>query len=327
MRGYNIISLEKLTKYDLLLVFHYLNATDLMSIKQVNKQFYYREIHIINIAFKRLCFLRWNENDDKLLKILGTENWSDAYNIMVWKERIPKGIYTSSHKNIVFGHGKLNGCEGWILIAHTSNTKLRWTNSPNVPPYINIRLCLQNIDHDLLLLQLNTLNIIAKGANAFNGRFLVKNIRIIAKNGQSISDGDENSSMMMRQYEFIVLSMEIQIVNNLLAVMASTPAHIHIPYNNHDDSDSMEHETDFLAMTKYLVIQNLYTLNSAKYDHHHINGSHNISSATTQDLSKRHVKKDNVSLECRFIDEEESWNHYIELPGNVILLRHECKYQ
>ena len=78
--------------YELLLcILAYLNAKDLKSMKLINKCFYYEKSHMFNIAFKSLCLLRWNENEDRLLKIVGADSWIDAYNIMIWKKRIPKG--------------------------------------------------------------------------------------------------------------------------------------------------------------------------------------------------------------------------------------------
>lgn len=331
--------MEKLSSYDLLNVLYYLNAKDMKALRYTCKRFYRDECMIINIAFRHICDLRWSESETKLLKVMGAQSWEQGHDILIWKKRIPKGVYTTPKNVIVFGHGRDNGCDGWVMVAHTDNTKLHNINNPNLIPHIELRICLQNTDHNMLYFQPNnssidimdeSQNIISSGKNV---RCHINTVQVIAKNGHKIADDmsfnatsgsysisrpsstsflssqlfdftsdsckslnpihdtlsklDENV-IALRQYEHVVITVEVQVYR----------------FVNSLDEDPIEHETDFLTLARCLKINNLYP---SSVDH---------CMYSTDSFSK--------SLECRFVNESDLWEHYIELPGNVILLRRDC---
>lgn len=351
--------MEILSSYDWLGIMYYLNARDLKALRFSCKRFHRDEDMIMNIAFKHICELRWSESNSNILKVAGAQTWEQGHDIFAWKKRIPTGLYSTPKNVIVFGHGRSMGCEGWVLVAHTHNTKLHNINYPNLLPHIELRICLQNTDNNMLYFQLsnNSFDITDEAQKAMsagrNFQFHVNKVQLIAKNGHKVTDDisfnvnsksllsshssstvslssqlsnrsldtcissnsvhpwpktmlkSDESVIALRQYEYIVVSLHVQVLRSVEATAA----------NNLDD-EMIEHEIDFFSIARYLKINSLYP-------------SHSATAATTADGFLPHSLPSGksistCSLVCQFLDEMDLWEHYIELPGKVILLRRDC---
>ena len=177
-------------------------------------------------AWKELLLNKYRENDN-ILKVIGTNSWRTGFSLLSWRKRMPKGVYTSKH-NIVFGHGKF-ACESWLLIAHTANTRIHTNNTTtgNGQNYIELRLCLQNIELDQCFINLDRMNIQvytrSQDTDDTDTPLIANkayNINMIAYNGNKyITDTNKKSNIpniiKLLQYQFIVLSFRVPIYADL----------------------------------------------------------------------------------------------------------------
>ena len=193
------------------------------------RQFCIEDDNIFEDAWKELLLYKYRENDN-ILKVIGTNSWRTGFSLLSWRKRMPKGVYTSKH-NIVFGHGK-SACESWLLIAHTANTRIHTNNTTNTTGngqnYIELRLCLQNIDLDECYINLDRINIQVYTRNQEHTDDTdtpliankAYNTNIIAYNGNKyITDSNIKSNIpniiKLLQYQFIVVSFRVPIYADL----------------------------------------------------------------------------------------------------------------
>jgi hypothetical protein len=241
-------------------------------------------------AFQELCQKRWNlKYPNRILKGIGAISWKNAYEILANRNTIPTGLYTGKF-NSIFGAARSKGCSCWIFVAHKPNTKLNDRT-------IEIRLCIQNTHHSMpIAIDTNDPGIhfyfrTADGQNTNLRVAKALKVSLIAKNGYKIDSTllltDPSSSILLSLYDFFVFSMTVRVPELL---------------SDHG-SESMEHEIDFLAAAISV----------------HINVSIPVLSSR---LMESHFKTH--TLVVPFIDETNAWEHYVTLPGGVILLRQDC---
>lgn len=110
---------------------------------------------ILEPIWKKLIERRWRVRGN-ILRAVGASSWKVAYQIMTFRHKIPRGIYTEKH-NTIFGSTHSMGCEAWVLIGHRSNTSLRRNGLVNdlTSNYIELRVCIQNVCNGLLSIPLD----------------------------------------------------------------------------------------------------------------------------------------------------------------------------
>ena len=113
---------------------------------------------ILEPIWKTLIERRWRVRGN-VLRAIGASSWKVAYQIMTFRHKIPRGIYTEKH-NTIFGSTHSMGCEAWILIGHRSNTSLRRNGVVDYQAsnYIELRVCIQNVYNGLLSIPLDRKN-------------------------------------------------------------------------------------------------------------------------------------------------------------------------
>lgn len=276
--------LELLVRDGRLEIFSFLTARDWWSMRTMNKRSC-RSIQTDNRLdefWKVLVTRRWNENFvDKVLRVIGAQSWSMAYEVMSLRHRMPRGSYTERH-HAQFGHSRQDNCDVWILLGHRPNTKTqRLRGSVSDERSIELRLCVQNVYNGVQHVD------ICKIAVYLNTEDLKSFIRckcldakVIALNGvrtsaSFINDLDRPRIVALKQLEFLVVSIQVVC------------------------SSVVEHETDFLSMASHVTIE------------------------WNRPVSME--EKESVSQRVDFVGEDKVWELYMELPGNVILLRKDCE--
>lgn len=175
-----------------------------------------------------LCHKRWREHP-RIRNIVGAATWKMTYEIMSSRRKIPRGGFTDRHK-FVGAFGRRAGCEAWVLIAHSPNTRLRSMELTRPTQVIELRVCFQNISHSIVHLNLcsDTFEMEVRHPDK---KLVVFDSQCIARNGSKIySSQHSEQQVSLQQLEFAVISMKI-----------SCP-------------DEVIHETDFLSMAESLTI-------------------------------------------------------------------------
>lgn len=270
----------------------FLNARDVCKLQLTAKIF--NNYDIYEVLFQKLIEMRWRE-DSRILKIIGTPSWKTAYGILSRKKRMPQGLFTKKQNSIVFGHGRRCGCEGWIMVSHQPNTRLRVYGSYRV---LTFQLCFQNISNDIVNLNLNTLGMSIRTCHGVTQ--ISSQIKLVAKNGMRYinhrSNLSSNDHVKLRQYEFIVISFDAPI----------------------QDDDSIVYEAEYLSMARSLQF------------YIHVPSSDALCTKLTFDgvmgiVDSQLIPGISQLFVCTFYDEMDIWDHYVELPGGVVLLRRDCE--
>lgn len=211
--------------------FHYIltffGAKSLVTLAQTCQEFSQYN-HYVDRLWYELCMRRWKVKSNSL-RILGVATMKDAYRILNVRNKIPRGKYTDTF-NFLFGKGRNSGIRGWLLLAHTENARLQNTFYNGLPVNsLEIRICIQNIDHPLLSLSLMDkksikFHVIGENSDDDDLNFRIRNMKLIAKNGVPASE--EKNLVSANPLDFFVISFEVLI-----------PQHMEV-----------QHESDFLAM-------------------------------------------------------------------------------
>lgn len=159
------------------------------------------EYHWHNLALRR-----WNIIFS-MKRILGAETWKIAYYIMSFRQRLPKGLYTEKY-NKVFGRGRSNGVDSWILLGHRSdsfNPPLTWNGEQMTS--LEIRVCIQNILYSKLKLNIsNSIKVVIYNEHSELYEIVIKETSIRALNGIRTSLISEDE-IELNPSDFIVISI------------------------------------------------------------------------------------------------------------------------
>jgi hypothetical protein len=276
-----------LTKLDQDCIGHILSfcaAGSLCGLSQVSRIWIKHLEHVMEHAWDVLCTRRWRV-DEKMRKIIGASTMKDAYHLLDFRKRIPKGKFTEKY-NYIFGSGRAQSLSAWVMLGHTSNAKLRWL-SPTQKA-IGLRLCVQNTSAGLLSLDLSCDSAMLNVQTLPGGEgdddddtegicLPVFNFRILARNGAFVPESKGEKECRLAALDFVVLSCDV-----LCPV-------------------EVEYETDFLAMVEHVQVSARDCLPCAPH-------------------SPRPGRK-SLTATCKLIEEEEIWNYYEEIVSGLILLR------
>jgi hypothetical protein len=185
-------------------------------------------------------------------------------------------------------------------LGHRSNTKLlRYHNNGISHNIIEIRICLQNLYNGLsiFLADKQSIQILYMNDHHELSQLNPFDLKMLVFNGIKLSVPTEVSC-----HDFIKLK---QMEYSILSFKADCPLH-------------MEHETDFLSSIAFFSL-NFININSN--DHDRVQLSLPYCQPNRCDIIPYHTTINRLCF--HLADEEEIWKHYMEIPGNVILLRSE----
>lgn len=190
---------------------------------------------ILDPVWKVLIQKRWRVRGN-VLRAVGASTWRVAYQIMSFRHKIPRGVYTEKH-NTVFGSTYSAGCESWVLIGHRSNTSLRRNTSQNDPNnnFIELRVCVQNVYNGMISIPLSSqgFEVVCRTEDDHKQqKMAIKNVCTLAVNGQRKEVSTEDDfDIKLGPLESVVISVRV-----------CCPL-------------DMEFETDFLSRADHVAIQ------------------------------------------------------------------------
>jgi len=155
----------------------------------------------------------------------------DVYQLLAARNRIPKGKYTLQH-NYIFGSSQSQGISTWVLLRHNDVNARVYRSIDGAHCWINVRICVQNVYHSSIEMDLNNLSNI-RFCNESNDAFAVRRVVLISLNGSVCSDTDtriRGDRLRLSALQFGVLQCEVW----------CPPAVVY--------------ETDFLAMVDELIM-------------------------------------------------------------------------
>lgn len=164
-------------------------------------------------VWKYLNEKRWRVRGN-VLRALGASSWKVAYQIMSFRHKIPRGIFTEKH-NTIFGSTSSSGCEAWILIGHRSNTSLRRNGVVDdvTNNFIELRVCLQNVYNGMISLPLSRNNfamICRTEEDQSLQKMCVNNVSVLGVNGvrKDIS-AESDFDLKLGPLDSAVLSVQV----------------------------------------------------------------------------------------------------------------------
>ena len=168
---------------------------------------------ILDPVWKYLIEKRWRVRGN-VLRAVGAVTWRVAYQIMSFRHKIPRGIYTEKH-NTIFGSTSSAGCESWILIGHRTNTSLRRNAIENDlnNNFIELRVCIQNVYNGMISIPLNNQcfeMICRTEEDQSTQKMFVNNVYNIGINGQRKDVNTENEfDIKLGPLESAVISVQV----------------------------------------------------------------------------------------------------------------------
>ena len=190
---------------------------------------------ILDPVWKVLIQKRWRVRGN-VLRAVGAPTWRVAYQIMSFRHKIPRGVYTEKH-NTVFGSTYSAGCESWVLIGHRSNTSLRRNTSQNDPNnnFIELRVCVQNVYNGMISIPLSSqgFEVVCRTEDDHKQQKMhIQNVCTLAVNGQRKEVSMEDDfDIKLGPLESVVISVRV-----------CCPL-------------DMEFETDFLSRADHVAIR------------------------------------------------------------------------
>ena len=278
-------------------VLSYLAARSLCNLSTLNRQWQFDLDTQMDRIWRDLVARRWRPQLKHLRRTLGAANFKVAYQILVFRRRMPKGAFTEKH-NKVFGLGHASGLVSWALVHHGAESRLQRRRGT---AFITLRLCVQNVHHMELTLPLDRQGYEVQLRSEDESTIVVPVLgqpRIVAVNGVRTATptpvgggggggGGNDESNAPAEWRLRALD------NIVVCIDVACP-------------DDVVFETDFLSRVAHVA----FTARATQPRPPHVPLS--VPPATVALL-----------VVNRFVDEEEVWQNYIELPGGVILLRAE----
>eukprot|EP01036_Dinobryon_divergens_P022164 gene22164-30401_t len=241
-----------------------------------------------------------------------------VYEVLSKRKRIPKGKFTEKH-NFIFGRGEAENVLIWMLIGHRDDTQLlRRVIHGQVHHSIELRLCFQNVSNFAVVFDLTTFGssfaffkhhaITTSSTSACNqigddgeehGEFHCgRMVHLLSLNGVGVTATSrqlkEENIVSLAPLEFCVVSCD---------VLCPT---------------SVKNETDFLTMMKSISFT--LTIQSANQKSGEREATVSAKSPSKPALSSTaSVSTSSATVHC--FEESVVWDHYMELPGRVVLLR------
>lgn len=218
------------------IIVSYCGAKSLCNLIALKKSHAYdKDEDILDPVWKVLIQKRWRVRGN-VLRAVGATTWRVAYQIMSFRHKIPRGIYTEKH-NTVFGSTYSAGCESWVLIGHRSNTSLRRTSAQNDlnNNFIELRVCVQNVYNGMISIPLNNhgFEVVCRTEDdQTQQKMFINNVCNLALNGQRKEVSIEDDfDVKLGPLESVVISVRV-----------CCPL-------------DMEFETDFLARADHVCIK------------------------------------------------------------------------
>ena len=286
----------------------FLDDRSLCRLSQSCKFIYSSEKLYADIIWKKLCEKRWL-NFRNILRIIGTTSYKDAFHIMNVRKLFPRGKYTEK-RHQVFGFGRKNRISAWIFIDHSIDCKPRAISiNRTLERVITLKICLQNIGHDQVTLEnaiyvedlinhehsksYDAIEVIMKGYGSKDGSnhfcASLSNIALKAING----DFRTQYQAVHRNYgKFKYIDINLPSLGYLDSMVFSLDVQC---------SEDVVNEVDFLCSIQEI---NLY----CKCVQH-----------------KPHYLERRVRIDCKILDEDDIWKHYIPLPRGLVYLREDAK--
>jgi hypothetical protein len=239
---------------------------------------------ILEPVWKDLVLKRWRMKGN-VLRAVGAFSWKIAYQILAFRHKIPRGIFTEKH-NTIFGNSFSAGCESWVLVGHRSNTSLRRNvvtgdDIHNYENMIELRVCVQNVYNGLISIPLNNKNFeicCRSEEDQSLQHMIVNSVHNLGVNGlRKEVTASNDLDIKLKPFESAVISVGVCCPRD------------------------MEFETDFLGRADFLSMK-----------------IHICKPCEPFEL------KYSIALKMKFVDEDTVWESYCELPGRVILLRQDC---
>lgn len=275
----------KLNNDVLLMILEYLSAKGLCSVSgccsELNR--FSTSCEQVDRLWRRLCERRWRL-DERMTKVLGVCSMKDTYQLLAARNRIPKGKYTLQH-NYIFGSSHSHGISTWILLQHNDANARVHRAVDGAHCWINVRICVQNVYHSSIELDLDNLSNI-RFRNESNDCFTVRRVMLIGLDGSACS-GSTDTRMWGGRWQLSALQFGV-----LQCEVWCPPAVVY--------------ETDFLAMVDELVMEI------------------DVSRSTTSDervYSSCHASRLQQQVRTAFVEEDELWTYYTEIPGVGVIMR------
>ena len=168
---------------------------------------------ILDPVWKYLIEKRWRVRGN-VLRAVGASSWKVAYQIMSFRHKIPRGIYTEKH-NTIFGSTSSAGCESWILIGHQSNTSLRRNSVQNDlnSNFIELRVCVQNVYNGMISIPLDNscFEMICRTEDDQSPqKMFVNNVYNLGVNGQRKEvNAETDFDIKLGPLESVVISVQV----------------------------------------------------------------------------------------------------------------------
>jgi len=282
------------------IVLSHLGARSLCTLSMLNRKWQFNLDSQLDRCWRELVARRWHLPMKHLLRTLGAVNFKVAYQTLDFRHRMPRGHLTEKH-NRAFGRGSAPGIRVWILIHHGAESRLQRsvTSTGAGTPCITLRLCIQNVHHAALAVPLERqaydVQLRSEAEPTVAAPLLgpprvvaVNGIRAVAPTVAVAGGGDDGppaaAALSLRALDHAVVSIDV-----------ACPADVLF-------------ETDFLCRVAHVTFNARAT--QPRSPHVPLSISPGGEVVTLPVVS-------------RFVDEEDVWTSYIELPGGVILLRTE----
>ncbi|KUF77701.1 Bardet-Biedl syndrome 1 protein [Phytophthora nicotianae] len=138
----------------------FLSPPDLMAAIQVSS--WWSTVCSSDVIWRRLCVSRWLlPRPERLKRSTGTTSFLELYQFLDHARYLPRGKFTTKHQ-IVWARGRDEGADVWMTVAHSSNCQVLSTAGT---PYIQLRVVVQNLRPQPLMVDLQELEVRMKGGN------------------------------------------------------------------------------------------------------------------------------------------------------------------
>jgi hypothetical protein len=296
----------------------FLDDRSLCRWSQTCKFIYSSEKFFTDTAWKQLCEKRWL-NFRNILRSSGASSYKEAFQILSASKFAPRGKYTEKRSQ-VFGYGCNDGVSAWIFIDHSIDCKPRLnTVKGTLERVITLKVCLQNIGHDQVTLgniahvedfrshrhskSYDAVEVYLKGTSSIDisNRANLFNVALKAINGEDVTRMPvERIGQFRTSYggvyfdysNFKTLDINMPSLSYLDSIVFSTDVQC---------SEDVENEVDFLCSIQHI---SLYC---------------NCVQSIPQTIQR------NVRVDCKIIDEDEVWKHYLPLQRGLVVLREDTK--
>ena len=189
-------------------VLSFLGAHALCVLSAVNRKWQFQCADFLDQFWKKLVEKRWKLRGN-LLRSLGAASWKFAYQILTFRRRMPRGVFTDK-KNIPFGRGNLDGCLTWILVAHKADSRLCVVNPTTNS--ITMHVCIQNVYLSNVVVALSEQTFgtnLRCDDNSVEKLSILRPPQLLAKNGSKKTDEKGHTAIHLHALQNIVVAVDI----------------------------------------------------------------------------------------------------------------------